>query len=153
MTDVKCETCFSSPCSSEKPCVSHKCPHGELGSFVPGLVLGVRKCGDDHHSHSVRISPPGAQGSSSPSSVSAAKAPAAQPFLCHVPYEQAIGFWEERKETLLETEHNLGGAKQEVGVLEGRPMPATDMEPLFPYPCAWPRAIWGHTSALKKFML
>lgn len=54
LTDVKCETCFSSPCSSEKPCVSHKCSHGKLGSFVPGLMLGVRKCGDDHHSHSVR---------------------------------------------------------------------------------------------------
>lgn len=54
LTDVKCETCFSSPCSSEKPCVSHKCSHGKLGSFVPGLMLGVRKCGDDHHSHSVQ---------------------------------------------------------------------------------------------------
>lgn len=43
---------FCSPPSSEMLHVSHKHPHGELGSFVPGLMLGVRKCRDDHHSPS-----------------------------------------------------------------------------------------------------
>lgn len=87
----------------EKPCISHKHPDGEQGSFMPGLTSGVRRGRDGHHSHP-----------RAPPSEACRMSFVSFPCLCshitldlslsHFPYGQATGLWDESKKPLLLTQ-------------------------------------------------
>ena len=76
-----------------------------------------------------------------------------QPFLCHVPYEQAIGFWKEREKSLLVSQqivHNAwwseGGGASAGGDADASYRPGTQLS----LPLCLAEGYLGHTFCSQK---